>query len=215
MKEDNRKALPMWDGWSRARRGVPVYDPWLKCYNNYLERVKEEPILDLGCGIGANTRYLIENGYRVVAADYSKEALSSVAEFIPEAETRYLDMNERFPFENAAFSAIVADLSLHYFDTETTVHIMREIWRILKPGGFLLARVSSMNDTYYGAGSGREIEPHFYDHGSYAQRYFNEDDLLKFFGMIGRIRYQEMAMTRDEAYYSHPKMLYRVRAEKA
>ncbi len=45
---------------------------------------------------------------------------------------------------------------------------LREIRRILRTGGCLLARVSSVNDTAYGAGGGREIEPRFYNHGSYA-----------------------------------------------
>ena len=35
---------------------------------------------------------------------------------------------------------------------------MREIKRILNKGGILLARVSSINDKNYGAGSGFEIE---------------------------------------------------------
>ena len=81
-------------------------------------------------------------------------------------------------------------------------------------GGFLLARVSSMNDIYYGAGSDREIQPHFYDHGSYAQRYFDEGDVERFFGIVGRCVYAETAVTRREAYHSHPKMLYQIKAEK-
>jgi hypothetical protein len=90
---------------------------------------------------------------------------------------------------------------------------MNEIKRILNKNGILICRVSSINDKYYGAGSGTEIEKRYYDHGSYAQRYFNEDDLNKFFSIIGKFTFVEKAMTRKEAYYSKPKMLYQVRVE--
>lgn len=210
----NIKGLPMWEGWSGARKGIPVYDAWLDDYNEELGRHRDSIILDLGCGTGANTQYLAERGFRVLSADYSRKALANVRKFIPESRTEYVDMNRPLPFRNGSFHVIIADISLHYFGESSTVSLMGEIRRILKPGGLLLARVSSMNDIYYGAGSGREIQPHFYDHGSYAQRYFDEGDVERFFGIVGRCAYAETAMTRREAYYSHPKMLYQIKAEK-
>ncbi len=210
----NSKALGMWDGWFKGRRGTPVYDLWLDDYQEELDKYKESRILDLGSGIGANTRYLTERGYQVLAADYSKEALKSIDRFIPESETKYVDMGKRLPFEDETFYVIIADISLHYFDRDTTIGLMDEIKRILKRGGMLLARVSSIHDTYYGAGAGREIEPRYYNHGSYAQRYFNEQDVEEYFGRIGSISFSEMAMTRNEAYYRHPKMLYQVKTVK-
>lgn len=210
----NRKGLSMWEGWSGTRRGVPVYDPWLDDYKEELERHRDSVILDLGCGTGANTQYLAERGFHVLSADYSREALANVRRFIPGSRTEYVDMNRPLPFADGSFHIIIADISLHYFGESSTVSLMEEIRRILKTEGILLARVSSMNDIYYGAGSGREIQPHFYDHGSYAQRYFDKADVERFFGMIGRCAYAEAAMTRKEAYYSHPKMLYQVKAEK-
>lgn len=210
----NIKALPMWNGWSCARRGIPIYDAWLDDYKDDLDKHSGSIILDLGCGIGADTAYLIERGYKVLSADYSREALSSIHEHIPGSEVMCVDMNQPLPFSNNSFSVVVADISLHYFDLATTISIMEEIKRILKPRGILLARVSSMNDVYYGAGSGMEIEERFYDHGSYAQRYFNEEDIKRFFGLIGKYTFKETAMTRKEAYYSHPKMLYQIKVEK-
>ncbi|MBQ7649341.1 MAG: methyltransferase domain-containing protein, partial [Victivallales bacterium] len=44
---------------------------------------KAGKILDLGCGIGANTQYLIERGYHVLSADYSREALKSIERLQP------------------------------------------------------------------------------------------------------------------------------------
>ena len=211
--DQNKKALSMWNGWSKGRHGKPIYDLWLDDYSKDLEKFNESKFLDLGCGIGADTQYLIERGYKVISVDYSKEAINNINLNIKGGEGKILDMNEKFTFDDNSFYLIIADISLHYFNEEKTKHIMNEIKRILKKNGILLARVSSINDKYYGAGSGDEIEERFYDHGSYSQRYFNEDDLKKYFGIIGKFSFVEKGMTRKEAYYSMPKMLYHVRVE--
>ncbi len=41
-------------------------------------------------------------------------------------------MMKKFPIDDKKYSLIIADLSLHYFNNETTIHIMKEIKRILK-----------------------------------------------------------------------------------
>lgn len=65
-------------------------------------------------------------------------------------------MMKKFPIADKKYSLIIADLSLHYFNNETTIHIMKEIKRILKDGGVLLARVASVNDFNFGAGQGEK-----------------------------------------------------------
>ena len=70
--DDNRKALPMWNDFSKSRKGIPVYDLWLNEYKADLEKFKNTKFLDLGCGNGADTLYLIERGYKVISVDYSK-----------------------------------------------------------------------------------------------------------------------------------------------
>lgn len=72
----------------------------------------------------------------------------------------------------------------------------------------MLARISSINDRGYGVSS-REIEPRFYDHGGYAQRYLNEQDVKDSFGLIGKCTFRETAMTRRDSYYSRPKNIMR------
>ena len=209
--DHNKKALSMWNGWSRSRHGTPVYDLWLDDYKKDLDKFKTSKFLDLGCGNGADTLYLLERGYKVLSVDYSKEAVNNINLNIKGGEGKVLDMNEKFSFEDNSFNIIVADICLHYFNEKKTIHIMNEIKRILNKNGLLIARVSSINDKNYGADSGHEIEKRYYDHGSYAQRYFNEEDLNKFFGIIGQFTFVEKPMTRNESYYSLPKYLYQVR----
>lgn len=62
----------------------------------------------------------------------------------------------KFSIADKKYSLIIAVLSLHYFNNETTIHIMKEIKRILKDGGVLLARVASVNDFNFGTGQGEK-----------------------------------------------------------
>lgn len=135
----NNGFVKMWDNRSKRRSSVPVYDLWLDEYKNILQENKDNEILDLGCGIGADTLYLLERGYNVLSCDFSVEALKSIENNIPNSKTLYLDMMKKFPIADKKYSLIIADLSLHYFNNETTIHIMKEIKRILKDGGVLLA----------------------------------------------------------------------------
>lgn len=206
--------VEMWDNWSKRRSSIPVYDLWLDNYKNILEKNNNIEILDLGCGIGADTLYLIERGYKVLSCDFSREALKSVEKNIPGSKTKYLNMMEDFPIDDNAYSLIVADLSLHYFDNKTTIHIMNEIKRILKGNGILLARVASVNDFNFGAGVGEELEKNFYFEGTYTKRFFDKDTIDKYFGIIGYVESEEVSMTRNEEEYLKTKKLYQVKVTK-
>ncbi len=206
--------VKMWDNWSKRRSSVPVYDLWLDEYKDILQENKDNEILDLGCGIGADTLYLLERGYNVLSCDFSVEALKSIENNIPNSKTLYLDMMKKFPFADKKYALIIADLSLHYFNNETTIHILEEIKRILKDGGVLLARVASVNDFNFGAGQGEKLENNFYFEGAYTKRFFDLEDVNKYFSIIGEVEAKETQMTRDEEEYSKPKVLYAIKVEK-
>lgn len=208
------KYLSMWDNWSKRRASLPVYDNWLDDYEEILSKYKDTEILDLGCGIGADTLYLVERGYHVLSCDFSNEALKSIQKNIPGSKTKYLDLFEDFPFKDSTYSIIIADLSLHYFDRKTTIHIMREIKRILKKEGILLARVASINDVNFGAGVGKQLEKNFYFEGDYTKRFFDEEDVNQYFGIIGTVDFFETSMTREEEEYQKSKVLYQIKVKK-
>ncbi len=203
----------MWDNWTKKRSGKPVYDTWLDNYQDILKANKEETILDLGCGTGANALYLSEKGYNVLAVDFSIEALTNVQNNIKNIKTQYLNMLEPFSLPNESFSLIIADLSLQYFSDEKTKEIMQEIKRILKPNGILLARVARVDDYNFGAGSGEMLEKNYYYAYGYAKRFFASSDILNYFGIIGKVEYRKTQMVRDEEEYQKPKNLYEVKVK--
>ena len=186
-----------------------VYDNWLDDYKDVLNKCKSS-VLDLGCGTGNDTLYLVERGFNVIACDYSEVALSGVRKNIKGVETRCIDISKVLPFENETFDLIVADLSLHYFDTETTKSILKEIRRILKKGATLLARVNSIYDINAGAGQGEKIEENFYFVEGYNKRFFSIEDAEKFFSIIGDVYVKEADMLR----YTKPKKVIEVKVVK-
>lgn len=206
--------VKMWNNWSKKRNGLPVYDNWLDNYKDILDNNKNNQILDLGCGNGADTLYLIERDFNVLSCDFSTEALNNIKNNILNSKTMYLNMVDKFPFDDESFSLIIADLSLHYFDNETTIHIMNEIRRILKKDGILLSRVASVNDFNFGAGIGEQLEKNFYFEGDYTKRFFDQEDVNKYFGIIGTLEPFETSMTRNEEEYSKPKVLYQIKVKK-
>lgn len=201
----------MWNAWSKRRAGVPVYDSWLDSYRTLFDQQKTEMILDLGCGLGANTVYLKERGYSVLACDFAQEALTNIKENIPDVKTMCFDMRQPFPFATSSFSIIIADLCLQYFDDATTRFILNEIKRVLKKDGVLLARVARTDDVNFGACEGEELENHYYFEGDYTKRFFDEEDVKKYFSIVGKVEYKKTSMVRDEDEYRKEKRLFEIK----
>ena len=170
------------------------------------------PIIDLGCGTGNNTLYLVEKKKKVISCDYSQGAINIVKKYIPNSETMLFDMTEGLPFEDNYTELIVADLCLHYFAEQVTINIINELKRVIKPNGYLLFRVNSVNDTNYGAMQGEKIEENFFltattpgEGNDMTKRFFDKEHILKFFKDWDIEYIKEETMGR----YEKPKILWR------
>lgn len=106
--------------------------------------------LDIGCGRGKDTAWLLAEGYNVTALDLSPEALMRSSQSNPAARHHLCDITRGLPLPDASEALVVANLSLHYFDRPTTEQVLREISRVLKPGGLLAMRVNAVGDTLSG-----------------------------------------------------------------
>ena len=185
------------DVYKRISGGKPTYDNWLDKYLGLIKKTKGV-VLDLGCGLGNDSLFLTERGFDVLSVDYSTQAIKNVKRIIPKAKTKIVDISKKLPFKDEEFEVVIADLSLHYFDDKTTTEIMKEIKRILKVGGYLFARVNSVDDVNYGAGQGEKLEDNYYFVDGYNKRFFSFDDINKYFSVIGEVEACEADMLRYE-----------------
>ena len=94
--------------------------------------------VDIGCGEGTNTRQVAQRGADMVAVDYSETFIGHAAQTEREqpAGIRYLvGSAAELPFPDRAFDFATSFMCL--MDVPETERVLREAFRILKPGGFL------------------------------------------------------------------------------
>lgn len=171
--------------WSKiflnCKNEKPKYDDWLEKYTYILNKSKDIPIIDLGCGFGNDTLYLNERGYKVISCDYCQEAINRLKHFIHEPDTRLFNMIDGLPFDDDSARVIISDLSLHYFSWKDTNNIVKEISRVLDKDGYLACRVNSVRDVNHGAGQGIKLEHNFYDINGKLKRFFEKFDIERLF----------------------------------
>jgi SAM-dependent methyltransferase len=107
-------------------------------------------ILDAGCGGGRNLHYFLRCGYPVHGIDDSTEAIAAVraiaARWAPElpAENFRVVPVEAMSFPDQSFDVVLSSAVLHFARDEAQFHAMlRSMWRVLRPGGLLFARLAS------------------------------------------------------------------------
>ena len=168
------------DVYARDKVDTTQHDPWLARYLELLEVRREGVMLELGCGSGQDARFLTERGFRVVATDFSEEALHLTQQTAPKANTQPLDLTQPFPFADASFSVVIAGLSLHYFSRQKTREIMQEVRRYLRPKGLLLARFNSVKDLERRE-VGERLAANYYLVDGLPRRFFDEESLTDLF----------------------------------
>ncbi|WP_261817771.1 class I SAM-dependent DNA methyltransferase [Vibrio gallicus] len=114
-------------------------------YNAHFERpisqsllgdVTQLNVLDLGCGPGAYTKYLIDKGAKAITCiDYASEMVELVSTKFGQRITAYQqDLSIGLPKEQQhSFDAVICPLVIHYIKD---LHpLFKDIARVLKPGG--------------------------------------------------------------------------------
>jgi SAM-dependent methyltransferase len=182
--------LKLWNDFYRSTIEIH-FDKWLEKYLKFFPepaagtKGRSSLIIDLGCGNGGNANYLYNKNYRILACDYSEEALANVKKLNGNIETKMLDLRNPLPFADGEASVVVADLSLHYFSSDLTKKIVTELNRILKTAGYLLLRVNSVKDANFGSGTGEEIEPGYYYYRGNYKRFFDSEMIDEYFQVSG------------------------------
>jgi tellurite methyltransferase len=107
-------------------------------------------LLDAGCGGGRNLVYFLRHNFNVFAVDTNPQAVQQVqalaAHLAPQLPAQNFQLADvaALPFANAQFELVISSAVLHFArDAQHFDRMLDEIWRVLKPGGMLFARLAS------------------------------------------------------------------------
>ncbi len=123
-----------WRGYRRDGTSL-VLDARIEATLRLLLPVANASVLDVGCATGVVTGLMAEKigATRVVGVDFTAVAANI------ETRAANLDSNEPLPFPDATFDVVTCLETLeHVHDTD---HLVAEIRRVLKPGGYAVISV--------------------------------------------------------------------------
>jgi SAM-dependent methyltransferase len=107
-------------------------------------------VLDAGCGAGRNLVYLLRAGFDVWGVDESADAIERVrrlaGSLTPAVGREHFRVErvEAMSFDGDAMDVVLSSAVLHFArDDAHWWAMVREMWRVLKPGGMLFARLAT------------------------------------------------------------------------
>ena len=107
-------------------------------------------LLDAGCGAGRNLPFFLRHGFDVWAVDADAASVHAArgmaARLHPSlsAERFHCGPLEALPWHDGAFDAVICSAVLHFArDEHHFAAMLREMWRVLAPGGLFFARLAS------------------------------------------------------------------------
>jgi len=94
----------------------------------------ETKVLDLCCGSGQATEYLVKSSQDVIGLDISPVSLQRAQRNVPQA--KYVEaLAEEIPFPDAEFDLVHTSVAMHEMKPAVLQQILKEVYRVLKLGG--------------------------------------------------------------------------------
>jgi ubiquinone/menaquinone biosynthesis C-methylase UbiE len=110
------------------------------CIRDVLQRqfgdTKNLHVLDVGCGIGKTDRFLFSKFGKLSGTDISSACIECARQENPQVQYEVYD-GRTLPFENESVDAAFLICVLHHVIPAERDALLREVRRVLKPGGVL------------------------------------------------------------------------------
>ena len=152
----------------------------------------EGRVVDIGCGRGRNTAYLAEQGLEVYALDYIELAIEGAKTLVAskaladKAHFEQAAIDEPWPYPNNYFDFAVDSYSSIDIETLQGRTMCRdEMLRTLKPGGYGMVAVVSIEDEWeaaaYASNPGPEPNSVIWPETGKFQKDYDEAELRQFY----------------------------------
>jgi len=135
-----------WEKVYKAPYAIMNPDPsFLAFMAEYYWGEKDLKFLDLGCGAGANSLFLISKGYKVTSIDFSKSVCDRLWYNLIGTQKELINIVNadltKIEFEESSFDCILAVNLLEYLEPEQAYSVIKSARNWLKPGGRLFGKM--------------------------------------------------------------------------
>jgi ubiquinone/menaquinone biosynthesis C-methylase UbiE len=172
-------------------------------FSRNLNERKRIKILDLGCGAGCHTVFLVKEGFSVYATDISEPGLKVTKKRLKENSLKAVLKNasmEKQPFEDNFFDGIISFGVFYYNNGAGYQKAVSELYRILKKGGRAFIFTRTTDD--YRFKKGKETEKNTFvldiedtNEKGMAQHFLDKEDIKKVFGKFEKITIEKAETT--------------------
>ncbi|SDX28642.1 class I SAM-dependent methyltransferase [Paenibacillus sp. CF384] len=162
--------------------------------NYYGTERSKVKLLDAGCGTGAISWFAAREGFAVNGFDGSKTAIGKAVDRLKsEGLTAELEVGDAaaMPYRNEEFDGVIDSAMIYANKVETIRTILKECYRVLKPGGKLFS-TGLFKIGMTGYGTGEKLEEHTYrelTEGALAHRgtvhFFDQAQILELWSEAG------------------------------
>lgn len=127
-------------------------------------------ILDVGCGNGKDTAYLMAKGATVVGIDYSSKMLQEAKRHVQNGVFYLMDMRN-LEFPNNTFDGVWANGCIYHVPKVKLSQVLKEVIRVLKPLGIFSFNAKG------GTGEGLEDNPKSFAGGPRFYAYYTISEM--------------------------------------
>lgn len=104
-------------------------------------------ILDIGCSNGSHVAYLLNQGFDAFGIDISLTMIEEAKKHVPSERLFLMDMHTMEDLGESTFDAVLSITSMLYANKEYLPRVLKQVHRLLKPGGkFLLMMLEGEGD---------------------------------------------------------------------
>ena len=137
-------------------------------------------ILDAGCGYGRNLVHLLREGCEVFAVDQDAAGVEHVRKLSASLDTGLPEDNfqvaqlDQIPFPDEFADVVISSAVLHFArDAKHFLAMLKELWRVLRPGGMLFCRLGSRIGMEF-----ESVRPNIYRTGDGSEWFLVDERML-------------------------------------